>query len=105
MLKLILHPVPESEGVQEVGIIRKDNDSVTLNNNRPVLSTFVGPAVPIDRTELAAGASGGSSKEDPLQQRRWSQHQPTSILVTTKIHFILYFLSQCPRFKASKLTD
>lgn len=103
MLKLILHPVPETEGVQEVGIIRKDSDSITLNNNRPVLSTFVGPAVSIDRSELAAGASGSSSKEDSLQHRRWSQHQPTSTLVTNK--FFFSFLLQCPRFKAYRLTD
>lgn len=84
MLKLILHPVPETEGVQEVGIFRKDNDTASLNNNRPVLSTFVGPGVSIDRSELASGASGGSSKDESLQQRRWSQHQPTSTLVTKK---------------------
>lgn len=93
MLKLILHPVPEAEGVQEVGIIRKDNDSVSFNNNRPVLSTFVGPSAPTDRSELAAGASGASTKEESLQQRRWSQHQPASTLVTKKNHIFLFFIA------------
>lgn len=89
MLKLILQPVPET--VLEVGIIRKDNDNVSMNNNRPVLSTFVGPAASVDRSELAGGAIGGSSKEESLQQRRWSQHQTASTLVTKKNHIFFYF--------------